>query len=165
MVTIDWGSLVISVPQVYLTFVSGTLYEMDTEQFREDLKALEESAIGMAFPDTHEHFTTFTIAGDTYARAINIINGYTVTFEDGQYAVKLVGSNNNIFDEGIINRNQVSIIPTNSAGLIQAPGGSDPEAIADAVWSRALSGYTTSGTAGNILRRIFSTVKALLGLA
>ena len=42
----------------------------------------------------------------------------TVVFEDGQYAVRLEGSNNNLFDEGVIIRNQVSIIPTNSAGLI-----------------------------------------------
>lgn len=119
-VTIDWPTQVISVPQADLTFLSGTLYELDTDVFRLALKALEASEAGMAELDTHQHSTTYTIAGVTYARTIEIINGYTVTFEDGQYAVLLTGSNNNIFDEGIINRNQVSIIPTNSAGLIVA---------------------------------------------
>lgn len=121
VLSIDWNTLVISVPQADLTFVSGTLYELDTDAFRLELKSIEADEVGMPFLDTHQHNTEVTIAGVTYARTVEIINGYTVTFEDGQYAVKLVGSNNNIFDEGIINRNQVSIIPTNSAGLIKGP--------------------------------------------
>jgi len=116
-ISVDWGTRVISVPQSDLTFVSGTLYALDTGAFRLSLKDLEDDQEGMPHPDTHNHNTSVTIAGVTYARTIEIINGYTVTFEDGTYAVRLDGSNNNIFDEGIINRNSVSIIPTNSAGL------------------------------------------------
>lgn len=119
MVSVAWATGVISVPQSDLTFISGTLFELDTNVFRLALKALEASAEGMAELDTHQHNTEVTIAGVTFARTIEIINGYTVVFEDGQYAVSLVGSNNNIFDEGIIVRNQVSIIPTNSGGLIR----------------------------------------------
>ena len=118
-ITIDWATQVISVPQADLTFIGGTLYELDTDAFRLTLKGLEDDVEGMPFLDTHRHNTEVTIAGVTFARTIEIINGYTVTFEDLQYAVRLVGSNNNIFDEGIINRNQVSIISTNSAGLIR----------------------------------------------
>lgn len=116
-ITINWITKVINVPQADLTFISGTLYELDTDQFRKDLLSIQDSEEGIPFIDTHRHFTQVTIAGVTYARLIEIINGYTVQFEDGQYAVRLVGSNNNFFDEGIIVRNQVSIIPTNSAGL------------------------------------------------
>ncbi len=116
-ISVNWGTKVISVPQSFLTFVSGTLYALDTDVFRLALKDLEDDSPGMPFLDTHSHNTEVTIAGVTYAQTIEIINGYTVTFEDGQYAVRLDGSNNNIFDEGIINRNQVSVIPTNSAGL------------------------------------------------
>lgn len=115
--SLNHNTLVITIPQSDLTFVSGTLYELDTDAFRRELKSYEDSAIGMPLLDTHSHNTEVTIAGVTYARLIEIINGYTVEFEDGQYAVRLVGSNNNIFDEGIISRNQVSVIPTNSAGL------------------------------------------------
>lgn len=121
-VSIAWGTKVISVPKADLTLVSGTLYALDTDWFRAQLKGLEDDEAGIPFPDTHTHNTEVTIAGTTFARVIEIINGYTVTFEDGQYAVRLDGSNNNIFDEGIINRNQVSIIPTNSAGLIRGSG-------------------------------------------
>jgi hypothetical protein len=117
--SIDWSALTITVPQADLTFVSGTLYELDTEAFRQELNGIMDDVVGMPFLDPINHNTEVTIAGVTYARFIEIINGYKVEFEDGQYAVRLAGSNNNLFDEGIINRNQVSVIPTNSAGLIR----------------------------------------------
>lgn len=119
-ISITWGTKVINVPQSYLTLITGTLYELDTEQFRLDLKDLEDDEEGMPFPDTHRHNTEVTVAGVTYARTIEIINGYSITFEDGQYSVRLVGSNNNFFDveNGILNQNQVQIISGNAAGLI-----------------------------------------------
>ena len=52
----------------------------------------------------------------TRGRVVEIINGYTVTFEDGQYAVNLTGANSNISD--VANVNQVSIRAANSAGLV-----------------------------------------------
>jgi hypothetical protein len=125
MVSVDWGTKVINVPQSDMVFVSGTLYSLDTDTLRLALRSLEASEGGMPFLTTHQHNTEVTIAGTTYARTIEIINGYTVTFEDGQYAVRLDGSNNNLFDEGVVNRNQVSIIPTNSAGLISI----DPQSL------------------------------------
>jgi len=115
-VSVDWGTKVISIPQSYLTPKGGSVYEMDVDTFRLDLKSLETSEEGMIFPDTHKHNTEVVLGGITYARFIEIINGYTVTFEDGQYIVNLVGANNNILD--VANLNQVSIRPSNSAGLI-----------------------------------------------
>lgn len=115
--TIDRLTNVISIPQADLTFISGTLFELDTDVFRLELKSIEDSEEGIVFDDTHQHNTEVTIAGVTYARLIEFLAPYTIEFEDGQYAVRLIGSNNNIFDEGIIVRNQVSIISTNSAGL------------------------------------------------
>ena len=116
-VSIDWATRIISVPQADLTPLGGSLYEMDTDWFRLQLKDLEDNYDGITNPDTHSHNTTVLLGGIEYARIIEIINGYTVTFEDGQYAVNLVGSNNNIAD--VTNINQVSIRPNNSAGLIQ----------------------------------------------
>jgi len=117
---VDWGGKVIYIPKSYLTPIAGTLYEMNTDQFRKDLKALEAGEDGMPFPDTHRHNTEVTVSGVTYARTIEILNGYSVTFEDGQYSVRLAGSNNNFFDvqNGILNQNQVQVIPTNSGGLV-----------------------------------------------
>jgi hypothetical protein len=146
---------IISVPQSYLTLISGTLYELDTEQFRLDLKGLEESEEGMPFEDTHRHNTEVTVAGTTYARVIEIINGYSITFEDGQYSVRLVNSNNNFFDveNGILNQNQVQIIPGNAAGLIVREVGSgvteqDKLDIADRVWDESNADHQGSGTTG-----------------
>jgi hypothetical protein len=140
-VSIAWGTKIINVPQSYLTNIIGTLYELDTEQFRLDLKDLEDDPEGMPFADTHKHATEVTVAGVTYARFVEIINGYAIEFEDGQYSVRLIGSNNNFFDvaNGILIQNQVQVIPGNSAGLIKviASGGvteEDKADIAEAVW-------------------------------
>ncbi len=123
MITIDWGTHIISVPQSYLTLISGTFYTLDTNQFRLELKSLEASVPGISEPKTHTHNTQVTVAGTTFARTLEILPPYSVEFEDGQYTVQLLGSNNNIFDvqSGILVQNQVQVIPTNSAGLIVSP--------------------------------------------
>jgi hypothetical protein len=123
--SIDWATKVISIPKTDLTLIQGTLYELNTNEFRLWLKDIEDSEEGMPYEDTHRHNTEVTVAGVTYARVIEIINGYSITFEDGQYSVRLVGSNNNIWDiqNGILNQNQVQVIPTNSAGLIVSETG------------------------------------------
>jgi hypothetical protein len=123
-ISINWSTRVITVPQADLTLVSGTLYELDVDAFRLALKDIEDGEEGMAFPDTHRHNTTVTLSGVTYARAFEIINGYTVTFQDvgTPYAVRCVGANHNIGD--VKNVNQVSLIIGNSAGLIQVTSGS-----------------------------------------
>ena len=146
--TVNWITKVISVPKSDLTLIGpGELYELDINTFRLDLKAIEADE-GMPFVDTHRHNTEVTVAGVTLARVVEIINGYTVTFEDGQYAVNLVGANSNIGD--VTNVNQVSIRPQNSAGLITV-GGANPSVIAGAVWDEPLADHLTAGTAGKAL--------------
>lgn len=120
-ITVDWGAKVINVPQADLTFIGGTLYELDVDVLRLALKDLEDGEVGMPFLDTHRHNTEIIISGVTYARTVEIINGYTLTIEDGQYRVRTVGANHNIAD--VLNLNQVSLLVQNSAGLI-ATGGS-----------------------------------------
>jgi hypothetical protein len=118
--SINWATKVITVPQSDLTLVSGTLYELDTEVFRQDLNAIMASSEGMPFEDPMNHFTEVTISGVVYARLIEIINGYSIQFSpDSQWSVRLAGSNNNLWDieAGILVQNQVQVIPQNSAGL------------------------------------------------
>jgi len=114
---IDWGTSVINVfkADAFMTNLGGGIYEMDTDAFRLALKDAEDSEDGMAFPDTHRHNTAVTVGGITLAHVLEIINGYTITFEDGQYAVNLKNTNNNIPD--VTNVNQVSLRSFNSAGL------------------------------------------------
>lgn len=181
-ISVNWETQVIYVPQSYLTLISAGLYELDVDQFRLDLKALEESEEGIVYPDTHQHFTEITIAGVTYARFVEIINGYTVEFEDGLYSVLLSGANNNIFDvaNGILVLNQVSIISQNSAGLISVPttGTSAADiwsysnrtltsegdsAIAEAVWAALTELNKDSDSFGELLGDVL-TVKKFLAL-
>jgi hypothetical protein len=91
-------------------------------QFRLDLRSLEDDSAGMPYLRTHKHDTETTLGGVTYARKIELINNYTVTFEDGQYIVELTGANNNILEK--TNYNQVSVREKNSAGLVVVSSGS-----------------------------------------
>lgn len=121
-ISIDWGTKVIFVPKADLTLIQATpteIRELNLNTFRLALKDLEDSDEGMAFPDTHRHNTEVMVAGLTLARVVEIINGYTVTFEDGQYAVNLPGANSNVGD--VVNVNQVSVRTFNSAGLTSSP--------------------------------------------
>ena len=120
-ISINRQTYVISIPKADLSLITGTLYELDTDDFRKELKGIESSEDGIVFPDTHNHSTEYSVAGVTYARAISLINKHSVTFEDGQYSVILTGSNNDIWDieNKKLNQNQVQVIPTNSAGLIR----------------------------------------------
>lgn len=118
----DLAAKQITIPQADLTLVSGTLYDHDTEAFKLEVGLAQATETGMPFDDVFSHNTEVTIAGTTFARSIEIINGWSVEYEDGQYTVRLVGSNNNLFDvgNGILVQNQVQIISQNSAGLINA---------------------------------------------
>lgn len=138
---INWATRVITIQQSYLTLLSGSVYELDVNQLRLDLKDLEDSTEGMPYPDTHVHNTQYTISGVTYARAFQIINGYTVTFENTgtPYVVSCTGANHNIadvtnFDGG------VSLLPNNSAGNIVVSSGTSGSA--EDVWNYSIDGKT-----------------------
>jgi hypothetical protein len=121
-ISIDWATKIISVPKADTTLIQLSpieIRELNLNDFRMWLKDLEDSEDGMIFLDTHRHNTEVNVGGITLARVIEIINGYTVTFEDGQYAVNLVGANSNVGDN--VNVNQVSVRSFNSAGLISNP--------------------------------------------
>jgi hypothetical protein len=153
MISVDWVTKIVTIPKSYLSLVSGTLYTMDTDQFLTDLRDLEaDGDEGICYPTAATHNAEYEAVGVTYARAVLMHNGYSVTFEDDQYTVRLEGSNNNIFDVagGILNQNQVQVIPTNSAGLITvATGAVTPSEIRDAVWDAPTADHKTADTYGN----------------
>ena len=135
-ISIAYATKVISVPQADLTFVSGTLYTLDSNQFRKDVMAILDNQTHIWMPDAFEHNTEVTVAGTTYARTIEFINGYSVTFEDtgSAYTVRIEGSNNNIFDvdNGVLNpTDKVTVISTNSAGLIRVDGAAGQQSLMD----------------------------------
>ena len=109
-VNIDWATKVITVPKAELDLVQLSpreIYNMSLNSFRLALKDKEDDQEGMTFLDTHTHNTEVLLGGIVYARVLEMINGYTITFEDGIYAVNLIGANSNVGDN--VNVNQVSI--------------------------------------------------------
>lgn len=142
-VSIDWITKIITIPQLYLEDKGGGIYELDIDAFRLDLRDLEDGEEGIVFLPTHQHNSEVVLSGTTYSRMILIINGYTITFEDGQYAVNAKGANSNIAD--VMNVNQVSLRSFNAAGLITVTSGSgvteqDIVDIADLVEERLIKG-------------------------
>lgn len=119
-ITVDWANTkVISIPRADMTLVQSSpteIRQLDLNSFRLILRDLEDNPDGRPWPQTHTHNTTVEVGGVTLARVIEILEPYTITFEDGQYAVNLVGANSNVGDR--VNVNQVSVRSANSAGLV-----------------------------------------------
>ncbi len=137
-VTIDWPTKVINVgkslPMTQVQAVPTEIWELDLDTFRAELNSLQATE-GIWADTTHTHNTTVSVGGVTLARVVQIINGYTVTFEDGQYAVNLVGANSNVGD--VTNVNQVSVRSSNSAGLVTVVSGDnvDTNKIIGHIWA------------------------------
>lgn len=157
-VSIDPATFIITVPKADLTLIGGTLYELDTDTFRLELKALEDDVQGIVMTKTHDHNTEYTVASVTYARSIQILPPYSIEFEDGMYTVRLVGSNNNIFDvgAGILVQNMVQVIPGNSAGLITVATGRTQLTVRED--ELALGGGQSGGTSWITLNTAASTI-------
>jgi hypothetical protein len=165
-ISIDYATKVISVPQADLTFVSGTLYTLDSDQFRKDVMDILAAENHIWMDDAFSHNTEVTVAGTTYARTLEFINSYSITFEDtgSAYTVRIEGSNNNIFDveNGILNpTDKVTVISTNSAGLITVTSGSgvtqqDKDDIENQIFSRVVE----TGYSFEQLTRIMAAVAA-----
>lgn len=122
-ITINWATKVISVPRADMPLIQSSPTEirgLDVDDFRMELKDIEDNVEGQPFPDTHRHNTEVTLGGLTLSRVVEILDPYSITFEDGQYAVNLSGANNNVADK--TNVNQVSVRSNNSAGLISIGG-------------------------------------------
>ena len=134
MITIDWATFIITVPKSYSSLLQASpeVRELDVNQFRLDLKDLEDTVEGMAAPKTHNHTTEYILSGISYARAVEILDPYTVEFEDGQYSISLTGANNNLLDVKVAN--QVSLLANNSGGLINSEAINDQSYLLAKVW-------------------------------
>jgi hypothetical protein len=140
-ISINWDTKVIFVPRADIPLVQSTpteIRQLDINDFRLELKDLEDSVEGMPNLDTHQHNTTVEVGGVTLARVVEIINGYTVTFENGAYQVNLAGANSNIAD--VTNLNQVGVRSANSAGLQDISGFQERLDYAGAIWLDTVNG-------------------------
>jgi len=157
-ISINPLTFVINVPKADMTLVQSSpeIRELDLDVFRLALKAYEAAEYGMYLLKTHNHNTQVTLGSLTFARVIEILPPYTVTFEDGQYAVNLVNANSNVSDK--TNVNQVSVRSANSAGLVAATStvtSEDVNAIADAVWEELIADHSSiAGSAAKTVKDI-----------
>jgi len=123
MISVSQATRIVTVPLADLTLVTaasgsfGAVYSYNVDAYRLELRDWEDSVDGMGAPPTHNHNTEVTLAGVTYARVFEQVNGYTTTFELDTPAqqVSLFGANHNIGD--VQNVNGVGLIINNSAGL------------------------------------------------
>lgn len=121
-ISIDYATDVITIPQADLTLVAGTSYELDMNDLRLWLRALEDDPTMVTKPQVVSHVAPFTVAGQTLPRAVEILSPYTLTFEDvgSPYAVTLLDANTNASEPTVTNINQVSV---RSQGLLVGLGG------------------------------------------
>lgn len=165
IISINHLTRVIYVPKSSLTLVDGVLYELDVDAFRLALKDYEDDADGMTLLDTHRHNSIVSLSGVSYSQTFEVINGYTVEFEDGQYVVRCVGANHNLADVKV--PNQVSMIVGNSAGLVVVQSSDLAAAVTDitnSVWNAPTTSFVTPGSMGLHIGKKLLSVAKFLGL-
>ncbi len=119
--TVDHATKIFTILQADMTLlqlVPTLIYELDLVALRNEMKALTDNEVGISYDDSHTWFPSQTVGGVQLAPVFVMINGYTITFQDGQYAVNFKGANTNLGD--VVNVNQVSVRTANSAGLVQS---------------------------------------------
>lgn len=159
--SVNWATKVVTIPKADTTLVSSSpdVRSLDVTTLWQNLIDIQDNEVGINFLDIVRNTTPLTVAGITLARVVEIINGYTLTFEDGPWAVNIIGGNSNVAD--VVNKNQVSVNTSNSAGAVLS-GGADPQVVADAVWDRALNDNTVAGSTGKAIKLIKSAVQLLM---
>lgn len=133
--TANWVSGVIFVPKAFLTQIApppNEVMQLDLNEFRYGLRALEETDDGRPWPVTHRFVPALQLSTSvTVAPAVLLTSGtthYMVEFEDGQYAVEVFGGNSNVAERALVN--QVSVRSQNSAGLVLVDGIPTPQEVA-----------------------------------
>jgi len=122
--SVDWVAKNISIPTSDLTPVSGTRYKLLMSEFLIEIRRLESAFTeGLWAPQVIDHSNTrIDFAGIDFAPFDEVINGYVIQITGIATRVDLIGSNNNIID--VLIATGVSVVPSNSAGLIVKEGGS-----------------------------------------
>jgi hypothetical protein len=119
-VTIDYNTYIISVDKSDTQFVGTNpatgleVRQLDVVIFGQLLADVQDNSPDVWAPTAYSYTQPADVGGVQLAPVLLILSPYTVTFEDGQYAINFVGGNTNLGD--FVNVNQVSIRPNNSAG-------------------------------------------------
>ena len=135
----DWVARTFTIPKTDLTLVSASpeVYDLDMDLFHKEVRRLEwEFDEGLWAPQILQHIEGSTFSGVTTSDTLIVYNGYVPIFEAGNYAVNLVGANNNVADIAAVNG--VSIRPQNSTGKQKVAAVESSGDIASAVWDEVL---------------------------
>lgn len=137
--SLNWLTKVVTIPKADLTLVQASpeIRALDVTAFWAAIHLIQAGE-GISYPDIMRSNAPVTLAGQTYARSVEVINGYTIEFENGAYQVNLTGANNNLLNARV--QNQVSLNASNSAGAVVVTSGSGlstPQAVQLAeMWRR-----------------------------
>jgi hypothetical protein len=117
--SVNWATRIVSIPKADTTLVSSSpdVRSLDVLTLWQNLRDLQDDADGMAYVDMVRNTPPVTVAGVTLTRVVELVNNFRIQFEDGQYAVNIIGGNSNIADAVV--KNMVSVNTANSAGLVE----------------------------------------------
>ena len=117
---VNWSTRVITIPKADTIFVSSPpeIRSLSVTTLWQNLIDLQDDEAGLPHPDIVLNTPPLTVAGVTLARVVQVINGYTITFEDGLWSVNILGGNSNLSD--VVNKNQVGMNTGNSAGFVDS---------------------------------------------
>jgi hypothetical protein len=120
---VNWLTKVVTIPKADMALVQASpeIRELDLLAFWAELHAIQDDE-GITYLAIMRSNAPVTLAGVTYVRSVEVINGYTIEFENGAYQVNLSGANNNLLEARV--QNQVSLNASNSAGAIVISTGS-----------------------------------------
>lgn len=140
----NWPTKVITIPLSELTLVSGTYYTLDVTYYFQLLRELNGSAEGISQTiGAPLYFNTSPTTGTP--RIVDVINGFTIQFENLQISVDFKNGNTNWRVVEI--RNDVSIGTDNVAAAVTP----DLSELSTELWNTLLEG---GFSAAEILRII-----------
>lgn len=109
---LEWSTKIITVPKTELTLVSGTHYTITVDYWWQLLREANYDAEGMVFDTMYNSIAPTS----STPRIVEVVNGYTVQFENGLYSVEFINGNTNFRDVEI--KNTVSVGTNNTTGFI-----------------------------------------------
>jgi hypothetical protein len=148
-ITIDYTTYVINVPKADTQFVETNpttgleIRQLNINTFGKALADVQDDASDVWASTAFAYTQPADVGGVSLAQVLLILSPYTVTFEDGQYAVNFTGGNTNLQD--FVNVNQVSIRPNNSAGQTFSKQSEDTAFGDNRVWIDTINGNPGTG--------------------
>ena len=110
MLTVNWSTNVITVPLSDLTLVSGTNYQLTVDFWWQLIRDKNDDADATPYSGLYNNIPPTS----STPRIVEVLSPYTVTFENGNYSVNVIGGNTNLRD--VVNKNNVSVNTNNTTG-------------------------------------------------